>query len=41
MGVADFDTKVGVVVREDLARWQKLNVTAILTSGFSGRQQST
>ena len=32
MGVADFDTKVAVVVREDLATWQKLNVTAFLTS---------
>jgi hypothetical protein len=33
MGVTDFDTKVAVVVREDLATWQKLNVTAFLTSG--------
>jgi hypothetical protein len=33
MGVADFDTKVAVVVREDLATWQKLNVTAFLVSG--------
>ena len=32
MGVADFDTKVAVVVREDLATWQKLNVTAFLMS---------
>jgi hypothetical protein len=33
MGIADFDTKVAVVVREDLATWQKLNVAAFLTSG--------
>ena len=28
-----FDTKISVVVREDLATWQKLNVVAFLTSG--------
>ncbi len=28
-----FDTKIAIVVREDLAVWQKLNVTAFLTSG--------
>ena len=33
MGVTDFDTKVAVVVRDDLATWQKLNVAAFLTSG--------
>jgi hypothetical protein len=33
MAVTDFDTKVAVVVRDDLAVWQKLNVTAFLTSG--------
>jgi hypothetical protein len=33
MGVTDFDTKVAVVVRDDLAVWQKLNVTAFLISG--------
>lgn len=33
MAVTDFDTKVAVVVREDLAVWQKLNVTAFLMSG--------
>lgn len=31
-----FDTKIGVVVREDLAGWQKLNVTAFLASGVAG-----
>ncbi len=33
MGVTDFDTKVAVVVRDDLAAWQGLNVTAFLMSG--------
>ncbi len=28
-----FDTKFAIVLREDLAVWQKLNVTAFLTSG--------
>ena len=31
-----FDTKVAIVVREDLATWQKLNVTAFLMSGIVG-----
>lgn len=31
-----FDTKIAIVVREDLATWQKLNVTAFLTSGLVG-----
>ena len=29
-----FDTKIVIVLREDLATWQKLNVTAFLTSGI-------
>jgi hypothetical protein len=33
MGVTDFDTKVAIVVRDDLAVWQRLNVTAFLMSG--------
>jgi hypothetical protein len=33
MGVTDFDTKVAVVVRDDLAPWQRLNVTADLDPG--------
>ena len=33
MAIADFDTKVAVVVRDDLAVWQRLNVTAFLLSG--------
>ena len=34
MAVTDFDTKVAVVVRDDLAAWQRLNVTAFLMSGI-------
>jgi hypothetical protein len=30
-----FDTKVAVVVREDLQTWQRLNVTAFLVSGIT------
>ena len=37
MGVTDFDTKAAVVVREDLAPWQRLNVTAFLTSGITAQ----
>ncbi|MEA1676541.1 DUF2000 family protein [Nitrospirillum sp. BR 11163] len=29
-----FDTKIALVLREDLAAWQALNVTAFLTSGI-------
>ncbi|RUU61647.1 DUF2000 family protein [Mesorhizobium sp. M2C.T.Ca.TU.002.02.1.1] len=29
-----FDTKIAIVLREDLPVWQKLNVTAFLTSGI-------
>ena len=31
-----FDTKIAIVIRDDLAVWQKLNVTAFLTSGVLG-----
>ncbi len=31
-----FDTKIAVVLREDLARWQSINVTAFLVSGIAG-----
>ncbi|MBZ5737566.1 DUF2000 family protein [Nocardioides mangrovi] len=30
-----FDTKVAVLVRDDLATWQRLNVTAFLVSGVT------
>jgi hypothetical protein len=31
-----FDTKIAIVIREDLVVWQKLNVTAFLMSGVVG-----
>ena len=31
-----FDTKIAVVVRDDLAVWQKLNVACFLSGGLSG-----
>lgn len=34
----DFDTKIAIVVREDLQTWQKLNVTAFVISGIAGTQ---
>ena len=34
-----FDTKIAIVVREDLATWQKLNVTAFSTSGTVGASE--
>jgi hypothetical protein len=30
-----FETKIAIAVREDLAAWQKLNVTAFLASGIA------
>ena len=36
MGSMRYDTKLGIVVREDLAAWQKLNVTAFLASAVAG-----
>lgn len=41
MTVAEFDTKVAIVVRDDLAAWQRLNVTAFLASGVAGAFPST
>ena len=31
-----FDTKIAVVLRDDLAGWQRMNVTAFLVSGIAG-----
>jgi hypothetical protein len=31
-----FDTKIAIVVRQDLQTWQKLNVVAFLASGIAG-----
>jgi hypothetical protein len=30
-----FDTKIAIAVRDDLAQWQRLNVTAFLASGIA------
>ena len=35
-----FDTKIVIVVREDLLVWQKLNVTAFLSSGVLGAEST-
>jgi hypothetical protein len=35
---ADFDTKIAVLLRNDLAPWQELNVTAFLVSGVVGSE---
>lgn len=32
-----FDTKIAVLLRDDLATWQRLNVTAFLVSGIGTR----
>jgi hypothetical protein len=34
-----FDTKIAIVVRDDLAVWQKLNVVAFLISGIVGAHE--
>lgn len=34
--VTHFDTKIAVLLRDDLAGWQRLNVTAFLVSGIAG-----
>src|ERR671937_52810 len=31
-----FDTKIAIVLRDDLAPWQSINVTAFLVSGIAG-----
>ena len=36
----EFDTKIAIILREDLATWQKLNVTSFLTSGILGANPS-
>lgn len=33
-----FPTKIAVLLRDDLATWQRLNVTAFLVSGIAGTQ---
>ena len=34
----EFDTKIKIVLRNDLEPWQELNVTAFLMSGIAGTQ---
>ena len=41
MGVGQFDTKVAIVVRDDLATWQRLNVTAFLMAGVTAHAGPT
>jgi hypothetical protein len=36
-----FDTKIAVVLRDDLAGWQKANVTAFLVSGIAATSPDT
>jgi hypothetical protein len=36
-----FDTKIAIVVRADLAQWQRLNVTAFLASGIAAANAET
>ncbi|MDG4826102.1 DUF2000 domain-containing protein [Asanoa sp. WMMD1127] len=36
-----FDTKIAVLLRDDLAGWQRLNVTAFLVSGIAGTRPET
>jgi hypothetical protein len=36
-----FDTKIGIVVRDDLAAWQRLNVTAFLASAIAAAVPET
>lgn len=33
-----FDTKLAIILRDDLESWQELNVTAFLMSGIAGTQ---
>jgi hypothetical protein len=33
-----FDTKIAVLLRDDLATWQRLNVTAFLAAGVAGAE---
>jgi hypothetical protein len=40
-GDVRFNTKIAVVLREDLAVWQKLNMTAFLVSGVAGTDADT
>ena len=41
VGVGQFDTKAAIVVRDDLATWQRLNVTAFLMAGVTAHAVPT
>ena len=41
VGVGQFDTKAAIVVRDDLATWQRLNVTAFLMAGVTAHAGPT
>ncbi len=36
-----FDTKIAVILRDDLATWQKLNMTAFLVSGIAATTEGS
>jgi len=36
LGVIRFDTKISILLRDDLESWQRLNVCAFLASGIAG-----
>jgi hypothetical protein len=38
-GLVRFDTKIAIVLRDDLETWQKLNVTAFLASGVAANAE--
>lgn len=35
------DTKIGVIIRDDLEAWQKLNITAFLSAGIAAKYPET
>ena len=39
VGVGQFDTKVAIAVSDDLATWQRLNVTAFLMAGVTAQAE--
>ena len=41
LSTVQFATKIAVVLRDDLAVWQKANVTAFLVSGIAGTDPDT
>src|SRR3954470_5504405 len=39
IGLVRFDTKIAIVLRDDLEVWQRLNVTAFLASGIAANAE--